>query len=186
MSHFAAFIFLRRTNDVDRFDVEYPIECDDEYWEHEDPGRAFQHPPGKPSSITSFVCFIKLCEILGLASRMLYTTTKKSKIQSGSLGHDWEAQTVAELDSSMNKWKDSLPEHRTPNILFILSSTYQLFRRSYLGPTKTGRPPLPTVCKSSRYVLLRTDPSAPTFHDQKISYVLLFSRNVHICCQILC
>ncbi|PPQ91999.1 hypothetical protein CVT25_004655 [Psilocybe cyanescens] len=95
----------------DAFDVEYPIECDDEYWEHEDPGRAFQQPPGKPSSITSFVCFIKLCEILGLASRMLYTTTKKSKIQSGSLGHDWEAQTVAELDSSMNKWKDSLPEH---------------------------------------------------------------------------
>ncbi|KAF8973127.1 hypothetical protein BDZ97DRAFT_1779521 [Flammula alnicola] len=90
------------------FDVDYPIECDDEYWEIDDPEQAFKQPPGKPCTITSFVCALKLCEILAFALRTLYST-KKSKILSGLIGNEWERRIVAELDSSMNKWKDSLP-----------------------------------------------------------------------------
>lgn len=73
--------------------------------------KAFQQPVGKPSSITAFVCFIRLAEILGFASRTLYAT-KKSKILSGCVGIEWEGRMVAELDSSLNKWKQSLPNHR--------------------------------------------------------------------------
>lgn len=91
-----------------RFDLDYPVECDDEYWETSDPGKAFQQPPGNPCKISSFVWMIKLSEIIGFALRTLYAT-KKSKAIIGFIGNEWESQVVAELDSSMNKWKDSLP-----------------------------------------------------------------------------
>ncbi|KAH9474373.1 Cutinase transcription factor 1 alpha [Psilocybe cubensis] len=136
----------------DAFDVEYPIECDDEYWDIEDPQAAFRQPAEKPSSITGFIQFIKLCEILGKVSRALYTTTKKSKIQSGSFGHDWEAQTVAELDSAMNQWKDSIPEHlvwdpRRQNDLFFfqsanLHSTFYYVQIQVHRPFMTKKSPM--------------------------------------------
>lgn len=98
-------------HDITRSDAEYPIECDDEYWEPEDSQKAFQQPPGKPCTITAYVQFIKLCEILGVVLRTLYAN-KKSRILSGFIGEEWERTTVAQLDSSMNKWKASLPEYR--------------------------------------------------------------------------
>ncbi|KAF8813792.1 hypothetical protein BYT27DRAFT_7180557 [Phlegmacium glaucopus] len=92
------------------FDVDYPIECDDEYWAPTgDSGQAFQQPSGKPSIITAFVYQLRLCEILALTLRTLYST-KKSKVRSGSIDHEWEHRIVAELDSSLNRWKDSLPD----------------------------------------------------------------------------
>ncbi|KAF8973128.1 fungal-specific transcription factor domain-containing protein, partial [Flammula alnicola] len=94
-------------NDED-FDVDYPIECDDEYWETEDPEQAFKQPPGLPCTITGFVCALKLCEILAFTLRTLYST-KKSKILSGLIGNEWENRLVAELNSSLDKWKVSLP-----------------------------------------------------------------------------
>ena len=96
------------------FDVDYPIECDDECWEPSgDSGQAFQQPGGKTSVITTFVYQLRLCEILAFTLRTLYST-KKSKIRSGLIGNEWEHRIVAELDSSLNKWKDSLPEIRKP------------------------------------------------------------------------
>lgn len=89
-------------------DLEYPVECDEEYWEMSDPEKAFRQPPGKPCTMSSFIWLIKLAEMLGFAHRTLYAT-KKSKILIGLIGDDWEVQAVSELDSSMNKWKDSLP-----------------------------------------------------------------------------
>jgi hypothetical protein len=89
------------------FDVDYPMECDDEYWEPN--GDFGQQASGKPSVITSFVYQLKLCEILAFTLRTLYST-KKSKIKSGLIGNEWEHRIVAELDSSLNKWKDSLPQ----------------------------------------------------------------------------
>lgn len=82
------------------FDVDYPMEYDGDFG---------QQPSGKPSVITSFVYQLKLCEILAFTLRTLYST-KKSKIKSGLIGNEWEHRIVAELDSSLNKWKDSLPQ----------------------------------------------------------------------------
>ncbi|KAF9568045.1 hypothetical protein CPC08DRAFT_487594 [Agrocybe pediades] len=92
------------------FDVDYPIECDDEYWETGDPDRDFKQPPGKPSTMASFLCLIKLYEIVNYALRTLYST-KKSKMLSGlnKVTDEWESGIVSELDSSMNKWKDNIP-----------------------------------------------------------------------------
>jgi hypothetical protein len=50
-------------------DLDLPIEVDDEYWDHPDPARRFQQPPGNPSRIASFIYMIKLSQILGYALR---------------------------------------------------------------------------------------------------------------------
>ncbi|KAK1231046.1 Gypsy retrotransposon integrase-like protein 1 [Marasmius sp. AFHP31] len=92
------------------FDLELPVECDDEYWEHEDPEKAFQQPPGKPSTLSSFIATIKLCEILAMVLRTMYPL-KKSQLVAGILADSWEQKMVAELDSTLNEWKGKLPEH---------------------------------------------------------------------------
>ena len=120
------------------FDVDYPVECDDEYWKpNGDLGQAFQQPSGKPSVITPFVYELKLCEILAYTLRTLYAT-KKSKIRSGWSGSDWEQRIVAELDSSLNKWKDSLPEARKSYILFFSIKLAKIFDQSTLGFKSKG------------------------------------------------
>lgn len=92
------------------YDVDFPIECDDECWMPTDSNQAFTQPLGKPSIISGFVYHIKLCEILAFSLKTLYST-KKSKLLSGLTGNQWERQVVTELDSAMNSWKDSLPSH---------------------------------------------------------------------------
>ncbi|KAG5219760.1 zinc cluster transcription factor [Salix suchowensis] len=93
------------------YDVEYPVEVDDEYWTNPDPELAFKQPPGKLSSITAFNLLIKLSEILGIVMRLLYPTNK-SKLWTGVPGTYTERKIVAELDSQLNKWLDSVPEPR--------------------------------------------------------------------------
>jgi hypothetical protein len=107
------------------FDLDYPIECDDEYWETSDPEQAFKQPPGKPCKVSCFIWSIRLAELLGFALRTLYAT-KKSKMLIGLIGNEWESQVVAELDSSMNKWKDSLPHFRE-TVVFDLNLRAQLY-----------------------------------------------------------
>jgi hypothetical protein len=92
------------------FDVDLPTEVDDEYWENEDPEQAFKQPPGKPSLISYFVCFIKLNQILAVALRTIYSINK-SKIFLGFVGPHWEQHIVAELDSALNEWIDTVPNH---------------------------------------------------------------------------
>ena len=53
------------------FDVELPLECDDEYWINEDPSLAFKQPPGKPSTISFFNCVIRLNQIHAFALRTI-------------------------------------------------------------------------------------------------------------------
>ncbi|KAJ7091185.1 fungal-specific transcription factor domain-containing protein [Mycena epipterygia] len=95
---------------VEDYDVELPLEVDDEYWEHPDPEQAFKQPPGKPSLLSYFICHIRLCEILGSTLRRLYASNK-SRLLMGLVGNDWEQRAVAELDSAMNEFLGSLPDH---------------------------------------------------------------------------
>ena len=57
-----------------RVDVELPLAVDDEYWEHEDPDRAFQQPSDKPARVLAFICWIKLSQIAAFALRTLVST----------------------------------------------------------------------------------------------------------------
>ncbi|KAJ7747317.1 fungal-specific transcription factor domain-containing protein [Mycena metata] len=104
--------FLGRSSaiHVEDYDVELPLEVDDEYWEHPDPEMAFRQPAGKPSVLTYFVCHIRLCEILGSTLRRLYASNK-SRVLMGLVGPEWEQRAVSELDSAMNEFLGSLPDH---------------------------------------------------------------------------
>ncbi|KAG7446295.1 uncharacterized protein BT62DRAFT_931742 [Guyanagaster necrorhizus] len=106
-------LFLGRPSIIrdEDFDLETPVECDDEYWEIEPNGRVhFHQPPNTPSKITYFCLHLKLCEILAFVLRTLYSI-KKSRAMLGLTGKDWEQRLVADLDSSLNAWVDSIPDH---------------------------------------------------------------------------
>jgi hypothetical protein len=47
-------------------DLDLPLECDDEFWED-----GFQQPPGKPSSIAFFNCYLRLLDIHAYAMRSI-------------------------------------------------------------------------------------------------------------------
>jgi hypothetical protein len=51
------------------FDLDMPLEVDDEYWENPDPALAFRQPPGKPSFVTGFNLWAKLMQICALVLR---------------------------------------------------------------------------------------------------------------------
>ncbi|KAF7346154.1 Zn(2)-C6 fungal-type domain-containing protein [Mycena sanguinolenta] len=71
----------------EEYDVEPPLDVDDEYWDQD---QGFSQPPGKPSQLSYFVHNIQIYEIMG---------------------DEWEPRTVAELDSAVNKVLDSIPSH---------------------------------------------------------------------------
>jgi hypothetical protein len=53
------------------YDLDYPVECDDEYWDLPDSSKSFQQPPDKPSIISYFNCFLRLIEMMGNIMRLL-------------------------------------------------------------------------------------------------------------------
>ncbi|KAK0466120.1 fungal-specific transcription factor domain-containing protein [Desarmillaria tabescens] len=90
-------------------DIDLPTECDDEYWEHPDPQQAFKQPPEKPSNVSCFNCALRLTRLIMICMRTIYSI-HKSKVLF-VLKKDWEQQIVVELDSALDKWVDSIPEH---------------------------------------------------------------------------
>ncbi|KAI0364475.1 hypothetical protein BV20DRAFT_1039391 [Pilatotrama ljubarskyi] len=125
------------------FDLDLPTECDDEYWAHPDPEQAFKQPPGKPSTITFFNCYIRLHQILAFALRTIYSINK-SKALLGFVGQQWEQHIVAELDSALNKWIDSVPDHlrwdpSRENLLFLNQSA-NLYAHYYQLQIAVHRP----------------------------------------------
>ncbi|KAF9032105.1 hypothetical protein BDZ89DRAFT_1063488 [Hymenopellis radicata] len=105
-----ASLFLGRPCAIqdDDIDVEFPIECDDEYWEHPDPQKAFKQPSGKPSYTSFFISALKLNQIVATCLRTLYSPNK-DKLRHAD--KNWEQNVVSGLDSSLNAWVDSIPEH---------------------------------------------------------------------------
>jgi hypothetical protein len=65
------------------FDVDMPIECDDEYWENPEPEKAFQQPAGKPSKVSFFISLIKLNQILAFALRTIVSRLVVVKLWNG-------------------------------------------------------------------------------------------------------
>ncbi|KAJ6508089.1 fungal-specific transcription factor domain-containing protein [Mycena vulgaris] len=101
----SSFLGRPRAMRDDDFDADYPAECDDEYWDHPDPKKRFQQPEGKPSYQAFFTSYMKLMEVLGMAQRTIYS------VKRGQRGAGWSQTIVAELDSALNQWVDSIPHH---------------------------------------------------------------------------
>ncbi|KAF8995120.1 fungal-specific transcription factor domain-containing protein [Cyathus striatus] len=91
------------------FDLDMPIECDDEYWEHPDPRHRFKQPEGVPSTVTAFNQHLRLTKIMTFALTTVYSI--KTKCFELIFTSEWEQHIVAELDSALNNWMGALPEH---------------------------------------------------------------------------
>ncbi|TFK66525.1 hypothetical protein BDN72DRAFT_844202 [Pluteus cervinus] len=92
-------------------DVEFPTECDDEYWDHIDPEQQFQQPVGKPSTMAFFTCYLNLTDILAWAMRSIYSLSRPHLHRFASSLKYSEQQGLTDLDSAMNSWMGALPEH---------------------------------------------------------------------------
>lgn len=53
------------------FDLDLPIECDDEYWDNSDPHLRFKQPPNKPSLVTHFILYLRLNQVLAFMLRTI-------------------------------------------------------------------------------------------------------------------
>ncbi|KAF7296798.1 Zn(2)-C6 fungal-type domain-containing protein [Mycena indigotica] len=110
------------------YDVDLPIECDDEYWEH--PTHAFQQPAGVPSYVAFFNTMMGLNHILAVSLKILYSLAKFRDAFRG-MGERWDENVVAELDSAMNNWRERVPAHlqwdpaRTDPVFFDQSVAIQ-------------------------------------------------------------
>ncbi|KAL0065404.1 Gypsy retrotransposon integrase-like protein 1 [Marasmius tenuissimus] len=146
----STFLGRPRAMHTDDFDVPLPIECDDEYWETEDPEQAFRQPPDKPCTISYWFAFLKLLDIVGFAQRTIYAVRKTDMwTRMGMTGPEWNEKIVAELDSALNEWVDTIPEHlkwnpSNPSKTFFVQSTILhvtfywvqiLIHRPFLSPT---------------------------------------------------
>ncbi|KAJ7643597.1 fungal-specific transcription factor domain-containing protein [Roridomyces roridus] len=81
------------------FDVDFPAACDDEYWEGAQP---FQQPAKKPSIAAYMTPYLELILLLNRVQRAIYPVKKPSPCP---------PEVVAEFDSALNKWLDSIPSH---------------------------------------------------------------------------
>ncbi|KAI0092310.1 fungal-specific transcription factor domain-containing protein [Irpex rosettiformis] len=134
------------------FDVDLPIACDDEYWLVSDPEKAFKQPPDKPSEVIFFNYLLRLSQIHAFALRTIYSINK-SKALLGLVGHDWQQRILAEVDSALNQWIDSLPSHlrwdpHMENVVFLNQSAC-LYAAYYTVQIVVHRPFIPTSRKPS-------------------------------------
>ncbi|KAN0130569.1 Fungal specific transcription factor domain containing protein [Lactarius tabidus] len=135
-------------------DVDLPIECDDEYWENADPFLAFKQPSGKPSKVSYFNYLIKINLLHSHALRTIYSLSK-STLMTGRRAREkgWEEHTVAELDSALNGWFDSIPDHlrwdphREDETFFVQSAN--LRASYYFIQIAIHRPFIPSSRKGS-------------------------------------
>ncbi|KAJ7146468.1 fungal-specific transcription factor domain-containing protein [Mycena epipterygia] len=87
---------------VQGFDVDLPVDCDDVYW---GVPNAVQ-PHGTPSSSAFLVAYVRLMLIFGRIQGAVYPVD----------GNICSQDVVAELDSELNKWVDSIPDHCTHTV----------------------------------------------------------------------
>ncbi|KAK0473659.1 fungal-specific transcription factor domain-containing protein [Armillaria luteobubalina] len=129
------------------FDVELPVECDDEYWDIRLDGEVrFCQPGNKPSKISYFNAQIQLSGIMSVVVRNLYSIRKgQDKLSLPKKDGD---RIISDIDSSMNAWMNSIPDHLRwdpdrDNKLFlyqsaVLYSTYHMLQiythRPFLRP----------------------------------------------------
>ncbi|KAF8658322.1 hypothetical protein AX16_002090 [Volvariella volvacea WC 439] len=124
-------------------DVDLPTECDDEYWDCNDAKLNFRQPPEVPSAIAFFNCYVKLMDILASAMKAIYSLKKPLLALKGSGQH-----ILPNLDSALNNWMGSLPEHlrwnpAQENTLFLTQSAW-LHAVYYYVQIFTHRPFIPS------------------------------------------
>ncbi|KAF5344052.1 hypothetical protein D9757_013879 [Collybiopsis confluens] len=106
--------FLGRPSSIQNssFDLDPPLDCDEEFWEHLDSVLQFKHPSGEPSRRSYWVCFIKLMIILKRVLSTIYPVNPSNHWSTKGMSKlEWSEQVVAELDSALNEWSEEIPVH---------------------------------------------------------------------------
>jgi hypothetical protein len=105
-------------NTVHRFDVQMPLEVDDDYWTAPNSAQAFVQPESKPSTVAAFTARIKLSSVVAFALRTV-CASENSKVVLGYAGADWKVKAVTELNTALTEWAKNLPEHRRSCLTLI-------------------------------------------------------------------
>ncbi|KAJ7027786.1 fungal-specific transcription factor domain-containing protein [Mycena alexandri] len=130
------------------FDLDPPVQCDDEYWEATTLNAAFRQPLAKPSLVDYFACQLTLNRVLSFTLKCLYCNNRM-KVTVGMTGREEEEKVVMELDSALNTWAHSVPAHlrwdpsREADIFFDQSAALSL--NYYLARIFIHRPLIPAI-----------------------------------------
>ncbi|WVQ78354.1 hypothetical protein IAT38_000439 [Cryptococcus sp. DSM 104549] len=89
------------------FDVGYPADVDDEFWETGDAEKDFKQPEGKgPSRIAAFIQTLKLDRIVSAALRTIYSRNRYADEHADPAV---QRAIVVKLDLALNTWADHVP-----------------------------------------------------------------------------
>ncbi|KAJ6541623.1 fungal-specific transcription factor domain-containing protein [Mycena capillaripes] len=121
------------------FDLDFPVDLDDEYWGI---SNAIQ-PSGKPSSSAFTPVFMQLMQIFGRIQGAVHPVN-------GQICYE---NVIVELDSALNKWVDTIPEHlrwdpNQQNQIFLDQSAV-LYSTYYHAQILIHRPFIPAPGKES-------------------------------------
>ncbi|KAK0486420.1 fungal-specific transcription factor domain-containing protein [Armillaria novae-zelandiae] len=150
------------------FDLDFPLECDDMFWDHPDPAQNFAQPSEQPSEISFFVNLLKLVNIMSYIKDTVYYS-RKPLIVLGGQHRPPETEIISNLDSVLERWIQSIPGHlrwdpnRKEQPFFnqsgFLYITYQyariLIHRPYIPrtfdsqTTSTSYPPVATCLEAA-------------------------------------
>ncbi|KAJ7287463.1 fungal-specific transcription factor domain-containing protein [Mycena rebaudengoi] len=137
----------------DDFDLDLPLEVDDEFWESETP---FYQPPGTPCRITFFNLWLKISQIITYTVQTIYAVHNPRALL-GRIAKVRTEEVVAQLTAALRDWKNSLPDYlRWPNDIqdeqlsnqsATLNTTYYLAEmlvfRAFIPPIATPAPAPP-------------------------------------------
>ncbi|KAJ7027124.1 fungal-specific transcription factor domain-containing protein [Mycena alexandri] len=100
---------MGRTCAVQNFDLDLdlPIECDDDYWEH--PTHPFQQPAGVASHVLFFNALLRLNNLLSGCLKLLYPLNKIRRFLHSD--DSWAESLVVQLNSALSDWYAQMPEH---------------------------------------------------------------------------
>ncbi|KAJ7449875.1 putative fungal-specific transcription factor [Mycena latifolia] len=134
------------------YDQDYPVDCDDEFWELPEPLN-FRQPKDKPSDLSYFICYVKLLEIQASVTSTIYSPRKPRDL-SGRPFHPSDAQNIIAFDSALNSWLLEIPDHlrwdpeRTNQLHFNQSAL--LYAGYYSVQIMVHRPYIPAPLETSR------------------------------------
>ncbi|KAF8577968.1 hypothetical protein K439DRAFT_1531051, partial [Ramaria rubella] len=85
------------------------LEVDDEYWETSNPEDAFKQPLDIPSTVAYFnvLQVIRLDHILSVLLQTIYSINRPKSL----LGLGTKHCSIIELDTSLDQWLDTVPNH---------------------------------------------------------------------------
>ncbi|KAK2462672.1 hypothetical protein APHAL10511_005288 [Amanita phalloides] len=136
------------------FDLDYPLDVDDEYLECAVPKQLFKQPKGEPSLVAAFNVLLELYQLRAFILQEIYCV-KNTKKALASAGGDCKQRIIAELNSMLDDWVKSVPEHlrwdpKRKNTDHFKQSVV-LFTNFYDTKILIYRPFIPSPRKPSRY-----------------------------------